>query len=1336
MLFSKWTSSIIQKGSQIIQSGVDSLSQLGNNVNTIVDESASAIKGGIEDVRSQSESFLQEAKDILTGEGSLQERFEDLAKAGENALASAGERLEQTGEALKQAGEGFVSNGKDVVENTVEDIKIAGLEALEDGRNILSDGAAMLKEGATRIENDANAWLGGVYDAVRESIRVVDEDVNIPSVHVAFKDETDAAQGASLISLTYLDEKNLASMAWNSALTQRAIDALGLAASGKAGGLLSVTDASCRVLEILDADGGLVLTLTLLAPGEGENVDGENWAVRYEQSGGLAHPLGGLAHNDALLLPLFADSISDAGLHVPNAIGIAITDDGPKPQFSSNFLILDALGNDLLSDVNDITGGSVGDLLHRAVFDENGKVDLDLDKMVEDIRNAGSNALSGALSLDNEEAIKDLVSVLIDRDLGQGIKDFIQNNILMILVPQATKDSLCDTVDSWLNYNDTRRPVEGTEDAQGSLNVDFGLDGPATEHTRPLGWELLHGDAEPAPVGWSVAGVQAMFDLMQIRASLYQDTRLVLSVASDDNSYPPQKLVAMAGDVEVMTLEVDSSVPGQYGYVIHQNTGLCHDQNSLLNTLLGLVESTGDYDAQLASLVDMIMEGLESALGSFSGLVLGALDTDLKALLQETLTVEHIVKTFSTDNLLYLPLPYITMDGDGDVSANLAFHAIKDSVPLVEGRPAVLVVAEADLDVAPYVGSDAAHMADNAGRGGTDESLAEGSLVVQAFDGIGPVMIGETLVWDGSGSHGAVAGKYGSLEVTGVDDLGGGRYQINYLYSLERAALHEAPALDADLNRKLAGEDAEESFIFTITDGDGDFVNASVVVEIVDDIPHPINVVDDGPLARIVFETQPEVTGIGAEGVIPLNYGADGPSGGGDKPAFQIGLRPVGNGEIEYQSVAEDGRIVIEGKYGDLYVDPESGEYHYVLDQEKVESAEPGGHYETQLVTKAYDLSDSAVTPQNLTGILYDSIEAFKGKNYSDAMVQNDLASGTFASWRNSSKATVSNTSQGFGVAGRAGGILTSDGDKIGFGLSGFALIHEAVLVHLVAASSSLDLTFGDMGGTDLGKVFLYGEGGSYLGTRYFGSGNANHDSVTIYDGDFDVPVKSFLVVPQTGNFTLESISVPEAQEVWVPNSGDDLRLTEDFSYILTDADGDSAGGNLKLDLGNPDDMDFQMGDRIFGDESDALIVGSGYNDTIVGGSGNEMILAGGGSNEIWGGEGADTFAWNQASLAPGKDKIMDFSTQEGDRISFSQLLDHGDSLDRFLVDHIANATVAKHDEIMSFTIEGPGTVRQVAIHFTDRQTPDFGNMVLQYVEAGFQEQEEIAMQIIKSICE
>ena len=586
-----------------------------------------------------------------------------------------------------------------------------------------------------------------------------------------------------------------------------------------------------------------------------------------------------MAQNALLLLPIFAGSISEAGWRAPNAIGIALTDDGPKPQFSSNFLILDALGNELLDGINGVSGGSLGDFVRNAVFDSDGKVDVSLDEMLADMQAAGSNALSGVLSLDNQDAIKDLVSVLIDQDLGQGIKDFIQNNILMILVPQATKDSLSATVDDWLNYNDTRRPVEGAADAKGMLSADFGLDGPATEHTRPAGWTLLHGDAEPAPVGWSVSGVQAMFDLMQIRASLYQDTRLVVSAAPGDNFYPPQKLVAMAGDVEVMTIEVDASSSGQYGYVIHQNTGLSHDQNSLLNTLLGLVENSSDYDAQLASLVDMIMEGLESALGSFSGLVLGALDADLKTLLQETLTVEHIVNTFSTDNLLYLPLPYITMDGDGDVTANLAFHAIKDSVPMIEGEPAVLVVAETDLDHAAYIGSDSEHLNDDAGRPGSDESRAEGSLVVTSFDGIGSISIGETLVWDGKSSPGPVEGRYGVFEITEVSEFGGGRYQVHYSYKLERSADHEAPALGADYNRQLAGEDAEESFMLTIKDGDGDFVNATVGVGIVDDMTFSLNMVEAPPRPR-VNSAGPGLSGSGPDADISLNYGADGPAGG------------------------------------------------------------------------------------------------------------------------------------------------------------------------------------------------------------------------------------------------------------------------------------------------------------------------------------------------------------------------------------------------------------------------------------------------------------------------
>jgi Ca2+-binding RTX toxin-like protein len=77
--------------------------------------------------------------------------------------------------------------------------------------------------------------------------------------------------------------------------------------------------------------------------------------------------------------------------------------------------------------------------------------------------------------------------------------------------------------------------------------------------------------------------------------------------------------------------------------------------------------------------------------------------------------------------------------------------------------------------------------------------------------------------------------------------------------------------------------------------------------------------------------------------------------------------------------------------------------------------------------------------------------------------------------------------------------------------------------------------------------------------------------------------------------------------------------------------------------------------DALTGTNGANRLFGALGNDTIRGGGGTDVVGGGSGRDEMWGGGGADTFYFNSQSdsgtTAATRDRIMDFSRRQGDRI-------------------------------------------------------------------------------------
>lgn len=105
----------------------------------------------------------------------------------------------------------------------------------------------------------------------------------------------------------------------------------------------------------------------------------------------------------------------------------------------------------------------------------------------------------------------------------------------------------------------------------------------------------------------------------------------------------------------------------------------------------------------------------------------------------------------------------------------------------------------------------------------------------------------------------------------------------------------------------------------------------------------------------------------------------------------------------------------------------------------------------------------------------------------------------------------------------------------------------------------------------------------------------------------------------------------------------------DQFTYVLTDADGDSVESTLTINL-------VGMG------AADSILSGGTGDDALNGGAGDDILIGGAGSDELAGGLGADTFVWRLADVGDGTgpaphDVVTDFSVAEGDVLDLSSVL-------------------------------------------------------------------------------
>lgn len=130
----------------------------------------------------------------------------------------------------------------------------------------------------------------------------------------------------------------------------------------------------------------------------------------------------------------------------------------------------------------------------------------------------------------------------------------------------------------------------------------------------------------------------------------------------------------------------------------------------------------------------------------------------------------------------------------------------------------------------------------------------------------------------------------------------------------------------------------------------------------------------------------------------------------------------------------------------------------------------------------------------------------------------------------------------------------------------------------------------------------------------------------------------------------------------------------EEFEYTLVDADGDSSTATLTIS-GEPfsylPDGLLKVEEGTSGDDS---IQGTEGNDLLYGGDGDDTLYGDHGSDVMTGGDGADTFVYK--AICDGIDVIRDFSTDEGDVLDLSSVIQNYDATQQAIDDFVFLKTV------------------------------------------------------------
>jgi Ca2+-binding RTX toxin-like protein len=259
--------------------------------------------------------------------------------------------------------------------------------------------------------------------------------------------------------------------------------------------------------------------------------------------------------------------------------------------------------------------------------------------------------------------------------------------------------------------------------------------------------------------------------------------------------------------------------------------------------------------------------------------------------------------------------------------------------------------------------------------------------------------------------------------------------------------------------------------------------------------------------------------------------------------------------------------------------------------------------------------------------------------------------------------------------------------------------------------SPGLDTVHESSGGTD---TLQYGDGVNFEDLTFSPSGtydlnialHAGVDEVTVqyeFYGNSDFHVENLQFAD---GFHLDLSAEASWQSVsgtYSAGNGGETDIGSSGADTITGGTGDDAivgmAGNDTLHGGDGADQlrGGDGSDTLYGDAGNDVLWGNAGADTLSGGNGNDTISGGDGADTLTGGSGADTFVFRQGET--GSDTITDFSTTDGDKLDFHDILIGFNPLTSAITDFV-HVTASGSDAIVSVDADGPagGAANFVAI--------------------------------------
>ncbi|PRB82896.1 VCBS domain-containing protein [Pseudomonas sp. MYb185] len=249
---------------------------------------------------------------------------------------------------------------------------------------------------------------------------------------------------------------------------------------------------------------------------------------------------------------------------------------------------------------------------------------------------------------------------------------------------------------------------------------------------------------------------------------------------------------------------------------------------------------------------------------------------------------------------------YTLTDSDGDDDTATLTINIGDATPTISDLTPKLNGGELTFEEK--------HLADGSAPDSA-QLTKTGDFTISSPDGIGSLTVGGvTVIANGvlTSTTTVTTPQGHTLEITGYDPATG---RITYEYTLTDREHHDQSSSDTELFDDIP---------VVLTDRDGDSVNDTLSVRIVDDVPQAN---DD---TRSITEDGPSVTGNVIEGDpdggVADTKGADG--------ATVTDISSTSGNPVDDSD--PNGVLVIEGEYGTLTIEPD-GSYEYVLNNENAE---------------------------------------------------------------------------------------------------------------------------------------------------------------------------------------------------------------------------------------------------------------------------------------------------------------------------------------------------------------------------------------------------------------